>query len=210
MRVPSSVMVASRSKPATLRLFAPDGVTIVRTTAGVGGRRANETTRPTSAARASPDAKASTTRRRMTCIRPRRISQPVDSTCSRTEASTRGRRHGERRQFFDEDDSRRHVGESRAEVFLQAASQQNADRSGNFGRQPAPVWLAHQHGSQCFGDGVADKRARADQHLVEHAPEGPDIGPLVHGLSTGLLGAHVGGGAENHTGLCHRGCCDCG
>ena len=55
------------------------------------------------------------------------------------------------------------------------------------------------------GDVVAGERARARQHLVEHGAERPDVGALVDGLAPRLLGRHVGGGAEDHARLRHRG-----
>ncbi len=39
------------------------------------------------------------------------------------------------------------------------------------------------------------------EHLEEHAAEGVDVGACVHGLAAGLLGRHVGGGAEHDAGL---------
>jgi hypothetical protein len=36
------------------------------------------------------------------------------------------------------------------------------------------------------------------QHLVQHAAECPDVGTFVDHLSAGLLGAHVGGRAEQY------------
>ena len=38
----------------------------------------------------------------------------------------------------------------------------------------------------------------ARQHLVDHTSQSPDVGAPVHGCSTSLLGAHVGGCAEDH------------
>ncbi len=38
----------------------------------------------------------------------------------------------------------------------------------------------------------------AGKHLEEHHAEGPDVGTLVDGFGSRLLGRHVGGGAENH------------
>ena len=43
---------------------------------------------------------------------------------------------------------------------------------------------------------LAGERRPAGQHLVEHAAERPDVGPLVDRLAARLLGAHVGRGAE--------------
>ena len=74
--------------------------------------------------------------------------------------------------------------------------------------------------SQDAGDrllrGLALVRWRPGQHLVEHAAERPDVGAPVHHLTRGLLGRHVGRGAQDdaHLGL-RRGngrrfCCVCG
>ena len=41
----------------------------------------------------------------------------------------------------------------------------------------------------------------AGEHFVEHHAEGPDVGAFVYRLAFGLLGRHVGGGAEDHAGL---------
>ncbi len=44
----------------------------------------------------------------------------------------------------------------------------------------------------------------AGNHLQQHHAEGPDVGAPVDGLAAGLLGAHVGGGAEQCTDGGHR------
>ena len=45
---------------------------------------------------------------------------------------------------------------------------------------------------------VSPREGRAArEHLVEHAAERPDVGPLVDRLSARLLGAHVGRGPED-------------
>ena len=41
------------------------------------------------------------------------------------------------------------------------------------------------------------ERHLSGQHLIQHAPERPDVRPLVDGLSARLLRAHVGGCAQN-------------
>ena len=46
------------------------------------------------------------------------------------------------------------------------------------------------------------KRRPGRQHLVQHAAERPDVGPLVDRLPTCLLGTHVGGRARNHAFSC--------
>ena len=52
-----------------------------------------------------------------------------------------------------------------------------------------------------FRDVVAFEQAASGEHFAEHDAEGPDVGALVDGLAAGLLGAHIGGGAEDHSGL---------
>ncbi|MGD0670312.1 MAG: hypothetical protein ABSB23_22490 [Bryobacteraceae bacterium] len=48
---------------------------------------------------------------------------------------------------------------------------------------------------------VAFEQSAPSEHFVYHDAEGPDVGALVHGLTAGLLRAHVGGGAQDHSGL---------
>ena len=45
--------------------------------------------------------------------------------------------------------------------------------------------------------------ARPDQHFVQDASEGPDVGAFVDGPTARLLGAHVGGGAQDHSRVRH-------
>ena len=49
------------------------------------------------------------------------------------------------------------------------------------------------------GDGVGGERLAAGEHFEEHAPERPDIGALVDGLSAGLFRTHIGGSPQNHS-----------
>ena len=65
-------------------------------------------------------------------------------------------------------------------------------------RQRAPVRLAFENRGDRVRDRLAGKCAAARQHLVQHAPERPDVGPLVDRLAARLLRAHVGRGPENH------------
>ena len=44
---------------------------------------------------------------------------------------------------------------------------------------------------------VAGKCDAPGQHLVQHAPKGPDVAALVDAVTARLLRAHVGGGAED-------------
>ena len=68
-------------------------------------------------------------------------------------------------------------------------------------RESAPVRVRAKN----RGYRVRDRRRRsnvrcAGEHLVQHAPECPDVAALVGRLPPRLLGAHVGRGAEDHAG----------
>jgi hypothetical protein len=51
------------------------------------------------------------------------------------------------------------------------------------------------------GDILTVECALSGQHFIEHAPEGPHIRPLINRLPFCLLGAHIGRGAEDDTGV---------
>jgi hypothetical protein len=89
-------------------------------------------------------------------------------------------------------------------VALEAAREQRHDRYRCRGRQRRPVRCAREHGSQGVADRLAAEERAARQHLVEHAPERPDVGALVHGAAARLFGRHVRGGAEDHPVRRHR------
>jgi hypothetical protein len=65
------------------------------------------------------------------------------------------------------------------------------------GREQTPVWLGFENGRDRVRRGFAGERRLPGQHFEQHAPEGPDVGSLVHRLPPGLLGAHIGGGSED-------------
>ena len=64
-----------------------------------------------------------------------------------------------------------------------------------------PVGLALQDLGDQVGSRFTFEQWAAAQALEQQAPEGPNIGALVHRLAARLLGTHVGGGSENHSGL---------
>jgi hypothetical protein len=66
-----------------------------------------------------------------------------------------------------------------------------------FRRGEGPIRIDLEHGGKCVDHRLTAERWLAGQHLEQHAPEGPDVGTLVDGLSLCLLGTHVGGGAED-------------
>ena len=61
-------------------------------------------------------------------------------------------------------------------------------RSGVRVRQRLPVRLVVDNRRNDVRHRLARKRLLARQHLVEHAAECPDVGSLVHGFATRLLG----------------------
>ena len=78
------------------------------------------------------------------------------------------------------------------------------------------VRFVTQDARDCFLRRLALVWWRPGEHLVEHAAERPDVGSSVHHLTRGLLGRHVGRGAQNDThlglrrGNGRRFCCVCG
>jgi hypothetical protein len=73
-------------------------------------------------------------------------------------------------------------------------------RRGRVGGKGRPVRLSFQDPGQNLGDVAAVECPFAGEHLVEKASERPDIGALVDRPAGRLLGAHVGGGAQDHAG----------
>ena len=57
--------------------------------------------------------------------------------------------------------------------------------------------LSLKHPREDFSDIVSRERPSPGQHFVEHTAERPDVGALVHGPASGLLGNHVRRGTEN-------------
>ena len=82
-------------------------------------------------------------------------------------------------------------------ILVQTPPQQLANRRRRVRRQRAPLGLAFENRRNRVRDGLARKRGASRQHLVQHAPERPDVGALVDGLTARLLRAHVGGRAED-------------
>ena len=75
------------------------------------------------------------------------------------------------------------------------------DRRRRPGRQRAQVDVLAEHRDEQVGHVLAVKRPPAGEHLVEHDAERPDVRALVDRAALGLLGRHVGRGAENHAHL---------
>ena len=85
-------------------------------------------------------------------------------------------------------------------IAVEAAGDQAADRGGCRRGQGGPVGLPREHGRQHVGDRLAAEQPLAREHLVEKGAEGPDVRALVDRLAAGLLGRHVGRGAEDEAG----------
>jgi len=86
-------------------------------------------------------------------------------------------------------------------ILLETASCEGSNRWRHIGRQGVPVRFTLEDARQDVGGIVALERPCAGQHLEEDAAEGPDVAAFVCGTPFRLLGAHVGGRAENHAGL---------
>jgi len=69
------------------------------------------------------------------------------------------------------------------------------------GGQIRPPGLSPDHVGERGRDVLTLEGAVPGEHLVQDDAERPDVGPLVHGLASRLLGRHVGGGAQENTGL---------
>jgi hypothetical protein len=61
--------------------------------------------------------------------------------------------------------------------------------------------LVLDDGREHFADVFAVERLAAGEHLVEDDAKGPNVGALVDGPTSGLLGTHVGCGAKDDSGL---------
>ena len=79
-------------------------------------------------------------------------------------------------------------------------SSRRRTRPGCLGGQRRPLRLAGQDRGEHVAHRLALEELAAGQHLEEHDPEGPDVGPPVDRLAAGLLRRHVGGGAEDEAG----------
>ena len=77
---------------------------------------------------------------------------------------------------------------------------------GHIRTQGLPLRLQLHDRRQRVREILARKGPLAGEHLEEHYPERPDDGALIDRLATRLLRTHVGRGAEDHPGLCHRRC----
>ena len=93
-----------------------------------------------------------------------------------------------------------------ARLLAQAAPHQLADRARRLRRQPREVRLLPEHPGEHVRDGLALEQPPPREHLVEHDPERPDVGPPVGHAARRLLRRHVGRGAEDHPlhGRAHR------
>jgi hypothetical protein len=87
-------------------------------------------------------------------------------------------------------------------LAIQAANEQPTHLGRDGRGQRSPIDIRAQHGGEHVGDRVTFEQPLAGEHLVEHDPEGPDVGAFVDRLALGLFGRHVGGGADDHAHLC--------
>ena len=97
------------------------------------------------------------------------------------------------------------VAESLAGIAFETALQQDLHRCRDFGGKLREVDGTHQHRRHGLRDRLGLERRVTRKHLVEDHAEGPDVRPPVDGAALGLLGAHVGGRAQDGAHLGHRG-----
>ena len=116
---------------------------------------------------------------------------------ARASAARRGRRRLDRPRALEQQPSVGDIAQPLAGVLAQAEAQHLAGARGCRPGQPAPVGIGSDDRGHHIGQAVPPEGAASAQHLVEHAPEGPDVGPAVDALAPRLLGAHVVRGADH-------------
>ena len=94
------------------------------------------------------------------------------------------------------------VAQTIASVLAQTTPDQRNEPERRIGRQRVPIGIAGDDGGEDIGQRRTRERLTPGQHLVEHAAEGPDVGAAIDGLTSGLLGRHVGSRSEQNTRLC--------
>src|SRR5690606_27930868 len=82
----------------------------------------------------------------------------------------------------------------------EAPLQERPQRRRASGGERLPVGLEPHDGADGLGGVLAVERATAGEHLIKHAAERPHVRAPVRVLAPGLLGAHVGGRAEEDAG----------
>ena len=88
-------------------------------------------------------------------------------------------------------------------VLRKTTPQHPLDLKGQAGRQLAPVGFGLKDTCQGITCCFAEEKLFAGQHFEKNHPEGPDVRPPVDFFSAGLLGAHVGRGAQYRAHLGH-------
>ena len=106
------------------------------------------------------------------------------------------------RQVVEHDTRLADVAQAPFRVAIETALEQASQPRGRVDGQRLPVDLLAQHRREHVGALLAREHAPAGQHLEEDEAEGPDVDPAIDDLAAGLLGGHVGGGAENHPHPC--------
>jgi hypothetical protein len=93
-------------------------------------------------------------------------------------------------------------------ILFQASPQQVTDRWRRVRRHCRPVRLSPENGRNRVSTRVAREYEAAGQHLVQHAPERPDVRAFVDGVTARLFRAHIGRRTDDPAGLeCRAGDC---
>ncbi len=106
------------------------------------------------------------------------------------------------RQFVEHDTRLADVAQAPFRVAIETALEQASQPRGRVDGQRIPVDLLAQHRGEHVGTLLAREYAPAGQHLENDEAEGPDVDPAIDDLAAGLLGGHVGRGAEDQPHLC--------
>src|ERR1700716_2992862 len=91
------------------------------------------------------------------------------------------------------------------EIFLETSLKEPPHAGWGGVRERGPTRLATQHRRERVGDILTFERSLACQHLVEHAPECPDVTALIGGPSLCLFRTHVRRRAKDDAHPSHRG-----
>ncbi len=124
--------------------------------------------------------------------------------CGRSPPGGRGRGRQRGRcgggRVRESDPSLADVAQALLGVALEAAPQQFSDGLGRACRKCGPFGVRLEHRRERVAHRLALEEPATGEHLVEKGTERPDVGALVHDPASGLLGRHVGRGAEDEPG----------
>ena len=191
--------LARRTRECARRGRAPGPATRARRAGGPRerdrhprrGRRSRPSKREERAHRAPRRSRGSTTPRPPPSTGARVLPAPRGKGGSRRRAPVPGER------LLDDEPRLPRVAQASLRVAREAAQEKAENTRRSSPRAAPPLGLGLEHGRERVADGLAFEEATAVEHLEQHDTERPDVGTLVDGLATRLLGRHVGSRAED-------------